>query len=647
MRSISEPTDSMAHLDAGEPNNADLNWHASTEHTRAEQGSASAEIAQALRGLRADCDAANLEPGSTVAGRFLIVRRLSHGSFGIVYEALDRASHDRPVALKLARGHIDERAAESFRQEARLVAQLSHAAIVTLYDSGLHEGRPYLVLERLEGATLKSRLDQGPLDVRSALRIGKDLARGLVAAHEAGVMHLDIKPSNLFLTEAGHAKILDFGLGSVVGETASAGGTRAYAPPEQRARRTSRKNDVYSAAATLAHSLTGKIPKPIQAFRAARLGTPPPSAPEAESELWAPVAPEPARKLLADLRRAKVPFGLRRLIVGALSEVPDKRPDARSWLQGLERVERSIQQTRGRAILLAIAIVGSLLVALFLALRADPNARERAPVDISAPPRAVVERLMQAVIEEQNEHFLALANVPCHSVEQNRAITSRLVELASQYQIPSAQSVEGRPVYTVGTAEQIARTLVTIARSHPEALTPRDEGDLKQALADFVRANPEALNQEVLRWQKETSLAKRNVALKLSSCGVLDAQTQASAQQQLRQESPPSYMAQGLDRARRGGLGVVLVFRAAWCAACVQIERQTLSNTDVREAMKGRVELVTFDATNDEDPEVVRVLERYQVRGLPTMIRLDREGKELQRLTDYVGVPEMLSFIQR
>ena len=113
---------------------------------------------------------------------------------------------------------------ERFVQEARVTASLDHPNIVRLYDVGLVDGRPYLVAELLDGETLRARMGRGALAVDEVLRIGADVARGLVAAHAAGSVHRDLKPENIFLTRAGATKILDFGIAKLAHDDATRDG---------------------------------------------------------------------------------------------------------------------------------------------------------------------------------------------------------------------------------------------------------------------------------------------------------------------------------------------------------------------------------------------------------------------------------------
>jgi tRNA A-37 threonylcarbamoyl transferase component Bud32 len=200
--------------------------------------------------------------GEHVLGRFRIEGRIGSGGFGTVYRAWDERLQ-RPVAVKVIdRGH----GAPRVSREAQAVARLAHRNIATLYELATDGERAFLVSELIEGDTLRSLGRHGELSDRVVAEVGADAAAALTHAHRAGVVHRDVKPENILVSNGGEAKLVDFGIARIAGErtltaTGAVVGTLAYMAPEQAdGLRPGPAADVYSLALTLYEALCGEHP---------------------------------------------------------------------------------------------------------------------------------------------------------------------------------------------------------------------------------------------------------------------------------------------------------------------------------------------------------------------------------------------------
>ena len=211
-----------------------------------------------------------LVPGQTLANRYEIKKVLGAGGMGMVYKALDKELGET-VAIKTLRQEFmesDPTALDRFRSEIRLARRISHRNVVRTHDIGEAEGLYYITMEFVEGSSLKDLIvSRGRLPAAAVVSIGKQLCRALEVAHEAGVIHRDIKPQNMVVESDGTLKVMDFGIARLQARSdghTQAGmvvGTPEYMSPEQlRGDELDGRSDLYSAGAVLYESLTGRVP---------------------------------------------------------------------------------------------------------------------------------------------------------------------------------------------------------------------------------------------------------------------------------------------------------------------------------------------------------------------------------------------------
>ncbi|HQY63100.1 MAG: serine/threonine protein kinase [Myxococcales bacterium] len=274
-----------------------------------------------------------LVPGEAV-DRFVVVRVLGRGGMGVVYEARDERL-GRAVALKVVSGHgaASPDRKRRFLREAKAAAAVAHANVARLLEVGEHDSSAYLVFEYVEGRTLRALLRQGPVPFAEVVRIGRELALGLVAAHAAGVVHRDVKPENVILDATGMVKILDFGLAKwgeegaprEVSEVLTAEGvvlgSPGYMSPEQAlGKPTDAATDVFSLGVVLFELATGE--RPFQGV----------TAMEAIVSTTRDVVPDPR-----GLRRS-IPGAFARLALRCLDKRPERRPRVEQVARELERL---------------------------------------------------------------------------------------------------------------------------------------------------------------------------------------------------------------------------------------------------------------------------------------------------------------------
>jgi len=267
-----------------------------------------------------------------LSGRYELEEKIGSGGMAEVYRAHDRLLA-RPVAIKILHEayRSDVEFIERFHREAKSAARLSHPNIVSIYDVGVAGNDHYIVMEYVKSSTLKKKIqDEGPLDILTATRIAKDIASGLTHAHANNIVHCDIKPHNILMTDDGHAKITDFGIARAVTEsTLTYGGSvigsvHYFSPEQARGGVITPKSDVYSLGIVLYEMLTNRLPftgdNPVAI-----------AMKHVEEE-----AISPSRY------RPQIPPMLEAIICRAMSKSPEIRPSSFELVQELSKVETSL-----------------------------------------------------------------------------------------------------------------------------------------------------------------------------------------------------------------------------------------------------------------------------------------------------------------
>ncbi|MDN5751127.1 MAG: serine/threonine protein kinase [Pseudonocardia sp.] len=304
-----------------------------------------------------------------LGGRYRLEGLLGAGGMADVHRAEDLRLH-RPVAVKVFRPGTDPDGERRFREEAQLLANLRHPGLVAVHDFAVEQQRAYLVMELVDGPTLGAELARERYEPASATQVGLELARVLAYVHGEGVVHRDVKPSNILVDHDGRFRLADFGISRLVGASRLtsadlATGTAAYLSPEQvRGESAGPPADVYALGLVLLEALSGRREYPGDGWEAA------------EERLR---------------RRPSVPRGLpeplRSTLEAMTATEPGRRPEAREVAARLGRtpvVQAPVPAggRGGRAALIALAVVALLVIAVFAFTRGDD------PADTAAQPVA-------------------------------------------------------------------------------------------------------------------------------------------------------------------------------------------------------------------------------------------------------------------
>src|SRR3954465_2336344 len=336
--------------------------------------------------------------GETIAGRYELEELVGTGGMSSVYCALDTLL-ERRVALKVLHPHYgsDDEYVERFRHEARSVAQLSHPNIVTVIDRGQDDGQQYIVFEYVDGESLKQLVDRtGPLPARRAIELVLQVAEALAFAHNTGLVHRDVKPQNVLVTEDGEAKVTDFGIARSldvehgVTQNGTVLGRANYLSPQQaRGQTVTPATDVYSLGVVLYELLTGDVPFPGENFVAVAMkhvNEPPPNLLEVRKDVPRRVAAAVDRALQkdpADRFPTMDAFAAELEACLASVDAPDDDPGdtmvgGRIPAVSTRRPRKPVSRSAIAAILLGIVALAAVIVGL-IALRSPRQTRATAP----------------------------------------------------------------------------------------------------------------------------------------------------------------------------------------------------------------------------------------------------------------------------
>jgi tetratricopeptide (TPR) repeat protein len=554
-------------------------------HDRADGFLGAPAIAVAVRELVGESSGAGSQSGPSTSltasadpligqtlSHYRIVEKLGGGGMGVVYKAEDTRLH-RPVALKFVSDDLagDAEALSRFQREARTASALNHPNICTIYDVGAQDGRAFITMEYLEGATLRERLAAGPFGLDTVLAVGRQIADALDAAHAAGIVHRDIKPANIFVGPRGHVKVLDFGLAKMqlagpahVDVTTAAGtvqglvvGTVAYMAPEQaRGETVDGRADIWSFGLVLYEMAKGLRPAPAVRLRIE-------ASPELERIVAKCLEPDPAHRYqhAADLRT-----DLERLQRGT-----DAALTGREQPPATARARWTVAAAAAAATAIALAVVGyivyprpaaaltdkdTIVLADFTNTTGDPvfddTLRQGLAVQLQQSPFLSLisdERIRRTLLlmDQPADARLtaALAQGVCARTDSAAVLHGSIAALGSQYVIglratdcatgdilADEQAQAGRKEEVLRTLSEIAtsfrtrvgESLATIEKhSMPleDATTPSLEAlkAFSAAMRTFVTPKRLPLLQRAVELDPQFAIAHAQVGFRLSTLG--------------------------------------------------------------------------------------------------------------------------------
>jgi serine/threonine-protein kinase len=439
--------------------------------------------------------------GRLMAGRYSVEAPIGTGGMATVYRG-DEITSGRPVAIKVMHDTLadDAELRERFRREARTAAALSHENVVEILDAGeTEDGHPFLVMELLEGETLRDMIKRGPLALDEVLAIGAQIARGLARAHDLGIVHRDLKPENVFVGRRDgehHAKLVDFGIARSRDDMrlTAAGtilGTPAYLAPERvKGGESEPSADLYALGIVLFEMLTGRLPFVSESF---------------QGFLFHHLETEPARP--SELA-PHCPPALESLILRLLSKSKKERPvDAHQVVRELEHLRGA--RSAGRASTPGVELLRKL----------RPSAtRTSAPGAWGEAPRSAVSAGLDRwarramLLDEMVRRVWAGRTVPAEIARAAERLLGEVVRLESLRGERAVQQakLDAIGARSRGAREQLGRAVHALGR------------DLSEA-----RESLEALRAELARRELEVADLEFQIDVMRANLGETEAQAEA------------------------------------------------------------------------------------------------------------------------
>jgi TolB-like protein/Tfp pilus assembly protein PilF/predicted Ser/Thr protein kinase len=524
-------------------------------------------------------------PGRTVAGRYRLLKFVGRGGMGVVFKAEDTRLQ-RTVALKLlpdGSGQSPE-ARERFLREARAAAILDHPNICPVHEVDTADGAMFLTMAFVEGRSLKDRITEGPLPIAALTEIALQIAEGLKAAHEKGVIHRDIKPANIMLSREGQARITDFGLASLEGGTDLTQphtilGTAPYMSPEQiRGEKAGPPSDVWSFGCTLFEMATGR--RPFQADRGDAVLI----------QILHDEVPRPSAI------RADIPAGLEEIILRCLRKDPAGRyPDAGALVQALKKeraraaaVEGATASPRGSPPSLAVLPFADMSPAKDHEYFGEGLAEELIHALARIQGIRVVARTSAFALKGMNLDVRTIAKMldvgavlegSIRKAGNRLRVTAQLIDAGTGYHVWSERfDREERDVFDI--QDEISHAIVehlkvTLLADEKSALRKRSTADPEaydlylKGLYFVARLSPESLGkaldffQQAIARDPTFALAHAGVALVFSALGIMNfappTETYPRAKSALAQA-----FSLDPDLAEAHGIAAVLAFWYEW-----------------------------------------------------------------------------------